>query len=95
MESCLVRESWIIEKRSKKAKSGVTTVDIAQLVKSYSFTEDGESSCALRLVVAAQNPGLNPSVLVNAFTEENPSLTPKFVRYFRMEALDGEGKIFR
>lgn len=89
------RESWDIEKKSKKAKSGVTTLDLAPLIKGFSFTELPEDGLCLSCVLAAQNPGLNPSVMVNALTKECPDLTPSFVTYHRVRAMDEAGKEFR
>lgn len=91
----LSRESWVVEKPSKKAKSGVVTVDIPTLVKEFNFTDISENRFALRILLAAQNPGLNPSVMVNALSDACPQLPPAFVRYRRLEMLDGDGKIFR
>ena len=91
----LSRESWVVEKPSKKAKSGSVSVDIPTLVKEFYFTEKETGELVLRIVLAAQNPGLNPSVLVNALTAEYPGLSPDHVRYERVEVLDRDGKIFR
>ena len=91
----LSRESWVVEKPSKKAKSGVVTVDIPMLVKEFNFTNISETGCTLQILLAAQNPGLNPSVMVNALTDACPGFTPEFVGYERLEILDGDGKIFR
>lgn len=89
------RESWVIEKKSKKAKSGVTTLDLAPLIKEYTFTHTENKGLVLKCVLSAQNPGLNPSVMVNALTEEYPDLAPSFVSYHRAKALDGAKKEFR
>lgn len=89
------RESWVIEKKSKKAKSGVTTLDLAPLIKEFRFTDNETAGFQLTCVLSAQNPGLNPSVMVNALTEEFPGLTPEFVTYHRARALDEEEKEFR
>lgn len=89
------RESWVIEKKSKKAKSGVTTLDMAPLIKGFTFTEVGNGHILLTCTLAAQNPGLNPSVMVNALTEEFPDQKPGFVTYHRAKTLDGAGKEFR
>lgn len=91
----LSRESWVVEKPSKKAKSGVVSVDIPPLVKEFSFTDVSGTGFVLRAVLAAQNPGLNPSVMVNALTEACPRFIPQLVQYSRLEVLDGAGKIFR
>lgn len=90
----LGQESWVIEKKSKKAKSGVTSLDVIPLVKEIDFTDFSEGRCVLRAVLAAQNPGLNPSVLVNALTEKHPEFTPEWVTYHRCRALDADGKDF-
>lgn len=89
------REKWVIEKKSKKAKSGVTTLDMAPLIKGFSFTEVESLGLQLTCTLAAQNPGLNPSVMVTALTEELSDFQPSFVSYHRAKALDGDGKEFR
>ncbi len=94
-EALLARESWVVEKPSKKAKSGVTTVDIPTYVKDYHFTDNTPDSATLYATLAAQNPGLNPSVMVKALTDECPQFPPELVRYTRLEITDGDGKIFR
>lgn len=91
----LGRESWVVEKPSKKAKSGAVSIDIPKLVKEFHFTDDGEADLTLRIVLGAQNPGLNPSVLVNALIKEAPQTCPEFVRYGRVDVLDSQGKPFR
>ena len=91
----LSRESWVVEKPSKKAKSGVTTVDIPTFVKEFSFTDIPGQGTTLHILLGAQNPGLNPSVMVKALTDAYPQFVPEFVRYCRQEILDRDGKIFR
>lgn len=88
------RGSWVIEKKSKKAKSGVTTLDMAPLIKGFSFTGVKSDGIQLACTLAAQNPGLNPSVMVTALTEEFPDFQPSFVSYRRAKSLDGAGKEF-
>lgn len=89
------RESWVIEKKSKKAKSGTTTLDIAPLIKGFNFTEVENHGIELTCTVSAQNPGLNPNVMVNALIEEFPEWKLSFVTYHRGRALDKDGKEFR
>lgn len=95
LSEAMHRKSWVIEKKSKKAKSGVTTLDIAPLIKEFHFTEVENFGIQLTCTLAAQNPGLNPNVMVNALTEERPDLAPAFVAYHRIRALDASGKEFR
>lgn len=91
----LSRDSWVAEKPSKKAKSGMTSIDIPRLVKEFAFTDFQEDGFILRAALAAQNPGLNPSFMVSALVDACPQFPVSFVRYSRREVLDAEGKIFR
>jgi len=91
----LSRDSWVVEKPSKKAKSGVTSIDIPTLVKEFTFTDFSENGFILQAVLAAQNPSLNPSFMVSALSGACPWFPVDFVRYGRREILDAEGKIFR
>ena len=89
----LGRESLQVTKKSKKAKSGETIVDIIPLVKSFGITEkDGE--LVLNTVISAQNPGLNPQLLLTALNGEYPTLMPDFVRYHRRAVMDGARNLF-
>ena len=89
----LGRESLPVTKKSKKAKTGETVVDIIPLVKSFDITEkDGE--LVLDAVISAQNPGLNPQLLLTALAGVYPSLAPDFVRYHRRAVMDGARNLF-
>ena len=90
----LGRESLIVDKRSKKAKSGVTQVDLIPLIHRASF-ESRRDTVTLDGILAAQNPGLNPELLVKALGEACPQFAPDFVTYHRKEVLDGAGQPFR
>ena len=94
LEELLSRDSVIIQKKSKKAKSGFTEVDIIPRIKSFSLEEDA-GTLTLRAVLSAQNPGLNPELVMSAFREACPELAPDFVRCHRNEVLDGDGAVFR
>lgn len=87
-------ESWVVEKPSKKAKSGSVSIDLATLVKGYSFTEAG-GEVTLHIRLSAQNPGLNPQVLTAALEQAAPDIRPGPISYRRMEILDRNGKVFR
>lgn len=91
----LSQESWVVEKPSKKAKSGVTTIDIPSFIKGFNFTDMPGQGFVLRVLLAAQNPGLNPSVMVKALIDACPQFVPEFIHYGRQEVLDKDGKIFR
>ena len=94
MLELLRRDSLIIQKKSSKAKSGFTQVDLIPLI--HSFNLDCQSdTLTLDAVVQAQNPGLNPELIRAAFCQAYPDLVPDFVTFHRREVLDAEGKPFR
>lgn len=90
----LDRESFVIRKKSKKSKKGYTELDIIPMVRSWSV-ERGEGTLTLRAVILAQNPGLNPSLLIDNVAALHPECAPDFVRYHRNEVLGETGEIFR
>lgn len=89
----LSRESLDVVKKSKKAKSGETIVDVVKLVKSFSVTAD-DACVVLDARISAQNPGLNPQLLLTAFNREYPDLAPDFIGYHRVSVLDKEERTF-
>ena len=94
LEELLGRESVIVRKRSKKAKSGWTEVDIIPRIRSWAV-ERRPGALVLEGVLAAQNPGLNPELICAALQQEHPECVPGFTRFLRREVLDGDGKVFR
>jgi len=84
----LKQESLVITKRSKKAKSGQTQVDLIPLIQSLEAIHPEGSSLTLQILLRAQNPGLNPDLLIGAFRDAYPALSPSFVRFHRIELLD-------
>lgn len=89
----LGRESLEVVKKSKKAKNGETVVDIIPLVKSYSVTES-DGKIVLEAVICAQNPGLNPQLLLTAFEQEYPDLKPDFTMFHRNAVMDEARNLF-
>ena len=81
----LSKDSLVVKKKSNKAKSGFTEVDIIPCVRSW----------RIDMVTSAQNPGLNPDLIRAAFCAEYPEYAPDFVTFHRRDVLDGEGKPFR
>lgn len=90
----LSRERLEVAKKSKKAKTGETIVDIIPLVKSYELTEEN-GAIMLNARISAQNPGLNPQLFLTAFSKEYPELAPEYVSYHRVAVLDRDGQPFR
>lgn len=91
----LGRESFVVQKRSKKAKSGFTEVDIIPLVEAVEEIRPEGTFLYLTLLLKAQNPGLNPDVLLQGFRGEHPELPMIYTACHRREILDDEKKIYR
>ena len=49
----------------------------------------------MRAIVSAQEPTLNPELLINALRQTEPTLCPDFARFLRCETYDAEGNVFR
>lgn len=94
MAALLGRESLVVQKRSNKAKSGSVEVDLIPLIRSWHI-ECQSDSMALDLVVAAQDPGLNPELIRSAFCAEYPQYAPDLVVFHRRDVLDKAGMSFR
>lgn len=94
LKQMLGRDSLVMKKKSKKAKTGFTEVDLIPLIKSWTV-EGRRDTLIVDVVLAAQNPGLNPELIRAAFCEEFPQYSPEFVSFHRKDALDAEGKSFR
>ena len=94
MQALLNQESLVVQKKSNKSKKGFTEVDLIPRIRSFWLSE-GKGGLSLRAVLSAQNPGLNPELILSALGEEHPELAPDFARFHRREALDGEGGVFR
>lgn len=89
----LSRESLVVRKKSKKAKSGFTEVDLIPRIRKWNL-ECQRDSMALDAVLSAQNPGLNPELIRAAFCEAYPRYAPDLVTFHRRAVLDGELNAF-
>lgn len=91
---CLLsQESLVVTKKSKKAKSGQVQVDIIPLLQRVDF-EEREDTITMDAVLRAQNPGLNPELLVSALRDACPEFAPDFVTFHRKAVLDEDLKPF-
>ena len=83
----LARDSLVMEKRSKKAKSGLVQVDLIPLIRKAAV-EERRDTVALDLVLRAKDPGLNPELVVAAIRANCPQAAPDFVSFHRRAVLD-------
>ncbi len=89
------RDSFVVQKRSKKAKSGFTEVDIIPLTEAVEAVRAEGAFLYLTLLLKAQNPGLNPDVLLQGFRGEYPELHVVYTACHRREILDENKKVYR
>lgn len=93
LESLFAQEEIMVEKRTKHKE--MTQINIKPLLREITISQTGEEGVLCQAVVAAQNPGLNPSLLAQAISRYLPQYAPSFARVRREEAFDSEMKIFR
>lgn len=79
---------------TKKTKRGTGESDIKSAIKEISF-EPGENRVAVSAVVSAQEPTLNPDLLVQALVQKQPETAPDFASFRRLETYDAQMNIFR
>lgn len=83
----LSQKSLVMEKRSKKAKSGKVEVDLIPLIR-QATVEERRDTIALDLLLKAQNPGLNPELVMAAIRQHCPDASPDYVSFHRRAVLD-------
>ena len=87
------QESISVKKLTKKKTE--TEVDIIPLVQEIAFTPEGAHRVQIEAVIAAQNPGLNPSLLIQALRQHAPELVPDFVAFSRVMVYTKDMQVFR
>lgn len=86
------RDSLVLEKHSRKGK---TETDILPMLCKMELSKTGENTVEMEVLVCAQNPSLNPQLLVTAIEVYAPDLAPDHSRILRKEVYDAEGNVFR
>ena len=88
---CLSANELLVEKRTKR---GMEETDIRPMLRRCEIVA-GERELRLNCVVCAQNPALNPMLLVSAIERYAPEAAPDFAKCRRVEVLDADGNVFR
>ena len=83
--------SLSVEKRTKR---GMEETDIRPMLHAAELVHR-ERELILRCTVSAQNPSLNPMLLVSAIERYLPDCKPDFIKCRRVEVLDAKGEVFR
>ena len=92
LQALFARDEVLVEKRTKHKE--LTELNLVPLLHEVAWQES-ERLVAAEVVVAAQNPGLNPALLGAAVSRYLPQYAPDFARVRRLELLDSELNIFR
>ena len=92
LEALFARESLVVLKRTK---GGEAETEIRQMIRRIAVRTLSEKELCLDAVVCAQNPSLNPALLVSVIERYAPELTPDFFRCSRVDILDAAGESFR
>ena len=79
----------------KFSKNGEKEVDIKPAVSTVTVSALSAQELQIDCVASAQNPGLNPQLLVQAISRYLPELAPDFFRICRVEVFDAQMQIFR
>ncbi len=91
LEELFARDSLLVLRRTKR---GEGEFDLRSGLQSISFGPE-EEGLAIEAVLSAQEPSVNPELLVAALRRYAPELVPDFARFVRLETLDAEGAPFR
>ena len=91
LQEFFAKESIVIRKKTKR---GEEESDIAPAIRSIGFQAE-ERCVALSAVISAQEPTLNPELLVSALSQLAPQLAPDFAEFTRLEVYDAAMKVFR
>lgn len=91
LQEFFAKESIVIRKKTKR---GEGESDIAPAIRSIGFQAE-ERCIAISAVISAQEPTLNPELLVSALSQLAPQLAPDFAEFTRLEVYDAAMKVFR
>lgn len=79
---------------SKKTKRGFSAFDLVSAISSVSFTA-ADDSVSVHTVVSAQEPTFNPDLFCEALHQLDPTLSPDFASFTRVETYDASMNLFR
>ena len=92
IRALFAREEVIVTKRGK---NGPVDQNIVPMIFDLEINEISGQELELTARVCAQNPSLNPQLMVNAIENELPDFWPDFTKISRREVIDPNGNIFR
>lgn len=78
----------------KKTKRGMGDFDVKAAIKNISFATDG-NDVKVKAIISAQEPTLNPEMLVEALRLKAGDIAPDFANFTRIETYDQEMNVYR
>ncbi|MEG1632562.1 MAG: TIGR03936 family radical SAM-associated protein [Oscillospiraceae bacterium] len=79
---------------TRKTKRGEGEFDLAPNIFSTDFTPE-EGFVRLEAIISAQDPTVNPELLIAALRQSAPELAPDFAYFTRLEIFDENMNLFR
>ena len=92
LRELFARGEVLVEKRTKH--KDLTQINVVPLIRSIEWSQ-APNLVVADVVVAAQNPGLNPALLSSAVAAQLPELAADFARVRRLELMDDQMRVFR
>ena len=83
----------LVTKKTKKKEE--VQLDMVPLIREITFASVESEQVEMKAVIAAQHPGLNPVLLVEAIRQNAPEIVPNFARFAREEVYDKAMAVFR
>lgn len=78
----------------RHTKRGESEIDLSEHVRMNSVS-GSERGVLIDACISAQEPTVNPALLISALEQLEPGLAPDFASFARMETYDAEMNIFR
>jgi len=85
-------ESLTVEKRGK---NGPVEQNIIPMIRKLDVTGEDAGLISIQTRICAQNPSLNPALLIAAIEHYLPEIKPDFAKIRRIEVFEEDGKVFR
>ena len=79
---------------TRRTKRGEGEFALSDWVRDMEFSA-GEGAVAVKAVISAQEPTVNPELIAAALRQNLPQFAPDFARFSRVETYDADMKIFR
>ena len=84
-----------VAKNAEESFLELVSRELIPLIEAVEDTQAQGDTLRMTLLLQAQNPGLNPAILLQGFREEYPQFSVVYSTCHRVEILDEEKKVYR